>query len=50
MACGTQILCRAYLPLGFAISRFFPEPGYREMGGPEPGNPGFGFRFSISYR
>ena len=35
--------------LGFAISRFFPEPGNREMGGPEPVYPGFGFRFCMSY-
>ena len=35
--------------LGFAISRFFPELGNREMGGPEPVNPGFGLRFCMSY-
>ena len=35
--------------VGFAISRFFPEPGNREMGGPEPVNLGFGFRFSVCY-
>ena len=31
------------LQVGFAISHFLPEPGNREMGGPEPVNPGFGF-------
>ena len=31
------------------ISLFSPEPGNWEIGGPESGNPGFGFGFSISY-
>ena len=38
----------AALGLGLAISRFSQEPGNWEMGGPEPGNPSFGFRFRAS--
>ena len=39
----------AALGLGLAISRFSQEPGNWEMGGLEPVNPGFGFRFSMSH-
>ena len=46
---GPNLAANFSLVVGFAISRFFPEPGNREMGGPEPVNPGFGFRFCMSY-
>ena len=35
--------------MGLLIYWFFLEPVNWEMGSPEPGNPGFGFRFSVSY-
>ena len=35
--------------MGLLIYWFFLEPVNWEMGSPEPGNPGFGFRFSIVY-
>ena len=35
--------------LGFAHFLVFPRTRKPETGGPEPGNPSFGFRFSIAY-